>query len=621
MLAYTQERLPQVVYLDSFRDASCVKSKNVGHKTRHWEKRRTMSHKSFKIRRILRMSSSYVEQNSGCKRRKIDGIAEDNVSENSRNGFLRYDNLKRCREFRRRISYLVGYLHNMHLVLPNYDDSKQSIRWLDNHLWFRKRMKMENQWGFCLPTYHSSRGYKSLRHALKEGCTIHDMSYIRPIQISSTNLTDLVSFINNYIDNCVENLQQFKEMQVNIYFNKCGPNLTYLGCANLMFLSLDKNSQFKFWLWCHPSFYYTILKEFRQSSVKFESLSVSELDIGFNRYHTCGMNSTQLIRKVMGSILCNRSMGDSITSNEDFFASLINSESLNAIWETDMAMSLNINDDRWGIEKINKENQITINCRKKFDMYWKSKYDIIGNSLIFDEVELKVVSSKFRPDNICNECKYQKKKTLNSTTNINRIINNEVRLTQDFHPIPILIIRKHSDNMIFRGYDIIIPSKWGPYIWNKLYMAGGRAIGMNENDYIQLSSTKLSFPRDYPETCIGATYWNASDYSYFKDCIVLRDKKVLIDFDPFISNKMGKGFLKLSEFKQSIEKIHKTPHQKRFLVNISLTVTSRGRPLEGARLYLPNEHDYKIWMLHSVNRKVPIDPYGEKGLVTGKAMK
>ena len=616
VLAYTQECLSQVIYLDCFRDALRFKDRD-DDKKGHWEKRRTMSHKSFKLRRISRINSRCSEDlsNNVTKRRKLDLNGDDTSTYDwTIKRFLRYENFKRCREFRRRIYYLIGYLHNMHRIHPNYDESDQFVRWLDNHLWFRKRMKMEIKWGFCLPTCHFSRGYKSLRNALKNGCTMHDMSYIRPIEISSKILIDLVSIINNFVGIDIQTLQQFKEIQVSIYTNQSDSGRIFLGYANLMFLSFDSNSLFKVWLWCHPSIYFTTFQELKLKSVHFSSVLVSELTVGINRYRVCGMKATQLIRNVLQPILYNKGSGENINSNEDIFAALMNSESLDAVWDTDMGLSLNIKDDRLDIGKWNGENLTTTTNRKIICEYWENNYGILGQSLLFNEVERKIASSKFRPDHICNEYKYLLKKKLNIPKHT--ITSNRVTTVEDLKisPIPILIIRKHSDKMKFRGYDIILPSKWGPYLWNKLHMAGGRAIGIDENDYIQLSSTKLSFPRDFPETLSGEKYWNAPNDYYFKDCIVLRDKNILVDFYPFITNKMKKTFLQSDKLENRIEGMYNTLRikHKRFLVTVALTPTSRGRPLDGARLYLPNEQDYKYWMFHTINNKVAMDMYREK---------
>jgi hypothetical protein len=148
---------------------------------------------------------------------------------------------------------------------------------------------------------------------------------------------------------------------------------------------------------------------------------------------------------------------------------------------------------------------------------------------LWDEQTRARASTIFLPDHQLN----MRKNMLNSARMQLKCL--APTATNDASPVlgqalfPILIVRNdlayraHSSNIdhaSVQGWDIIVPSRWGASIFNHLHLLGGRVAGIEELEYLHLYHGHISFPRDFPDTEAGETYW--------LDKSVERNKKIYL---------------------------------------------------------------------------------------------
>lgn len=96
----------------------------------------------------------------------------------------------RCRNHRRRPNTLFHEAHNLHAT------SSISSKWLETHLWHRKRMHMSNVWGCVVPLCNQSRGFSFVRTAVKRDSIVMDCSFTQPIEVSGPTANSVLRVIS-----------------------------------------------------------------------------------------------------------------------------------------------------------------------------------------------------------------------------------------------------------------------------------------------------------------------------------------------------------------------------------------------------------------------------------------
>lgn len=189
-------------------------------------------------------------------------------------------------------------------------------------------------------------------------------------------------------------------------------------------------------------------------------------------------------------------------------------------------------------------------------------------------------------------------------------------------------------------FDVILPAYSGSALFRDFVFAGARAIGLQELEYIQLASGRLSFPRDYPDlsswstalrngirdrNCVGG--FNQYDRAY-----AMQTKRLLaIDWTDFGMTRSDGNQSVTSDGGESVDAhddvqgpvIVRTldfvktfiPPKRRLsspsaaslpfatLMTLRLVPVSKGVPRPGARLFKLEQSDYVAYWLHRNNRR------------------
>lgn len=150
--------------------------------------------------------------------------------------------------------------------------SKPDSTWLENHIWFAKRFKMDTLWGYRIPIYARDKKIGSSHKAAAYRSMLLDLSYYSCIELEGSQeklLKKLAYLIDNSRGNVFASkmyLEGAKEGHCVMYHPKCHP---YKAIGPVSFLwrpvydmqthkyltEVPLNTKRKLWIWCHPSCY------------------------------------------------------------------------------------------------------------------------------------------------------------------------------------------------------------------------------------------------------------------------------------------------------------------------------------------------------------------------------
>ncbi len=411
---------------------------------------------------------------------------------------------------------LIFELHNMH----RYDHD--NIKWLETHKWMRKRLKMKNMWGYCVPFKHMGRGMKSVIRAAESHSIIYDMSYVKPIEVLVHDNMDI--FLNDifceFIDPSCSFLAdptgaEYKEISLLVYSRASFPHSCY-GPIKICYLPSASipNRQNKIWIWTHPSFYAVFLDELQQSVDDYygshadeeaQKIIVQNITNGINRFSIIGAGAASLIAKAFPTHQSN-----SLHSTEVFYNKIINSEGLLRVWQNGQILGINSIDHRYP-----PENGTMNPSERSYErLIWPHSNTSSLHSDLWDDQNRARSSSTFLPDHVLNMRRSMLNHSRIYLKSLSAATINDKPSAFDSALFPLLIIRNdianrvHStDTKSVQGWDVVVPSRWGASIFNHLHLLGGRAVGIEEIEYLQLYFGNISFPRDFPDTEAGEMYW------------------------------------------------------------------------------------------------------------------
>lgn len=165
ILNYFNARIPDVANLDQLlRNQRCESSKIQSKRKLALisSKKRTSSYMRYKIPRLQKQRKVKLNSSNSGKETQL----------------CRHQRRNRC---------LLNRLHSIHelesIKSPVNGSEKVVPKWLETHLWHKKRFFTKLCWGYCLPIHHKARGKRFLYSAIQDATVIHDNSYIRPLQI------------------------------------------------------------------------------------------------------------------------------------------------------------------------------------------------------------------------------------------------------------------------------------------------------------------------------------------------------------------------------------------------------------------------------------------------------
>ncbi|GFT69311.1 hypothetical protein NPIL_448761 [Nephila pilipes] len=148
--------------------------------------------------------------------------------------------------------------------------SKPDRIWLENHIWFAKRFKMDILWGYHIPIYCHDKKIGSSHEAVTNRAMLQDLSYYSCIELEGSQeelLKELTFLVDSSRGNVFASkmyLDGAKEGHCVIHHPKCYP---YKAIGPVSFLwrpvydiqnckyltEIPSDIKRKLWIWCHPS--------------------------------------------------------------------------------------------------------------------------------------------------------------------------------------------------------------------------------------------------------------------------------------------------------------------------------------------------------------------------------
>mmetsp|Transcript_214 Transcript_214/g.265 ORF Transcript_214/g.265 Transcript_214/m.265 type:complete len:377 (-) Transcript_214:19-1149(-) len=365
ILNYFNARIPDVANLDRLlRNQRCESSQIQSKRKLAFlsSKKRTSSYMRYKIPRPQKRRKLKLNRSSAGKETQL---------------YCRHQRRNRC---------LLNRLHSIHeLEAIKYpvDSSRKVVpKWLETHLWHKKRFFTKLCWGYCLPTHHQARGKRFLHSAIQDATVIHDNSYIRPLQIIGLqeNIQQLLRHFTDPSTDFLEKSLDQKKNSSSSNTRNCGllrevPILLYrqdkfpmecLGPATLCVIpsTLDEASfamndigmkkvQTKIWLWCHPAIFQEAFDELTAVNENELDLDIGCVPGGLLRFNVRGRQSLSTLNKVLKTVTSamsdetetkiskNKVTGDhnrlemnsnKTFGNENFFTRLMSYQQVSRIW-------------------------------------------------------------------------------------------------------------------------------------------------------------------------------------------------------------------------------------------------------------------------------------------------
>ncbi|KAG8183638.1 hypothetical protein JTE90_005626 [Oedothorax gibbosus] len=148
--------------------------------------------------------------------------------------------------------------------------SKPGSTWLENHIWYAKRFKMKNLWGYQLPLHSNDRKLGSSHNAAANRSMLQDLSYYCCIELSGEqdNLLKQLSGLTDESAGHTFASEMFidgsKEGHTFLYHPHSFPYKA-IGPVSFIWKSVldEETSKYKIeipgninrcvWIWCHPS--------------------------------------------------------------------------------------------------------------------------------------------------------------------------------------------------------------------------------------------------------------------------------------------------------------------------------------------------------------------------------
>uniref|UniRef100_A0A8D9DY82 Ribonucleases P/MRP protein subunit POP1 n=1 Tax=Cacopsylla melanoneura TaxID=428564 RepID=A0A8D9DY82_9HEMI len=182
--------------------------------------------------------------------------------------YLQKQNLKTphrpSRKYRRRPSNL----------LAEYNRRARRVAWLETHIWHAKRFAMVEAWGYKLAQTANEKSYRASVRALDRHCLMQDISYLVCLELSGPE-SHLTEGLSTHFDSraCFTPGAKMyragcREGQGMFYARGRYP---YEAIGNVKFLwratkeEADDADSRTLWLWTHPSYYQTIVKQLKST--------------------------------------------------------------------------------------------------------------------------------------------------------------------------------------------------------------------------------------------------------------------------------------------------------------------------------------------------------------------
>lgn len=440
-------------------------------------RRRTASFRPYKIPRVLK------------EKRRVKKVGGKEVEFTAR-----------CRKHRRR----------PHILLSKYAILGCESRWLQTHMWHRKRMFMEKRWNTWLGIYNRGRGMaRKLASAPSAGCVMHDESYLFPLELKGER-GSLRSLLQHFLDpgepllssqegnprNESKNLSSFKEVDFLIYQKDRFPN-GRLGPVSMTTLAADAN-QWHMLLWLHPALSEEVVKAFEETAKDMcdeGKVEVTSPELGLCRFALRGRGVIQLLAHFLLS-----AEGSSDNFADDSPSALLTAlakcspRAVNKVWPLNHCMGIPVRSLGTHEQRVvsRPEDSPRRPRGPKPRLDWNS--DSAGHRHIAEFV----LQHGHQRSVAAHE-------TAGASSSSVVLIRRDDCLSHgrlsDEH-----VVKKDQR---LSGVDVLVPVGMARALWCALILQGAEVwpIGYGEMAYLRLCAGIPSFPQDYPETPAGKAYW------------------------------------------------------------------------------------------------------------------
>ncbi|XP_023230024.1 ribonucleases P/MRP protein subunit POP1-like [Centruroides sculpturatus] len=426
-------------------------------------------------------------------------------------------------------------------LLEEYNRRQKNHIWLETHIWFAKRFKMIEIWGYKLAYQSNDKCVKALYRSTINHALLQDISYYGCIELSGKEeiLLQQLSQLTNpdlgltfgsklYLNGSREGTV-FLFHQNSYPYGIIGP-VKFFWKPQINFKSSTEEMRY-IWLWVHPSCIKELIDELinlfnlqqkiqnniseatcdSKRKLYFERISIySSNDITLTilkdvlvRHRLVGPQSQSVITNSLQQTLIDP---DPEVSNEtsnwwenfpkskvfmdlqkiqQFTWKKLNNSSVKLLPGT--IIGTTVKDPRVSLPSKKVPSHLNDDCcNEEIVPTPELAYSHIWDSSIRDEVSFKKI-----PQAKLNEMRSNN--SLNFNTTLEELSNKS--------RIPLLIIfQSGNENDYGNGLDVIIPGGWSMAFWIAFIYQGAKASGLRETKNIGLESGLPVFPFNFPDS-------------------------------------------------------------------------------------------------------------------------
>ncbi|OMJ89260.1 hypothetical protein SteCoe_8648 [Stentor coeruleus] len=395
-----------------------------------------------------------------------------------------------CRKLRRHVKSLIKqYMHR-----------SEKGKWMENHIWHAKRMKMHNLWGYKIPLSLNDKGIRACYRYARSASLIHDSSYYSAFKVYDK------SFVKNALNG--DFTYNLRTKSLLVYKNKliCPADTFETSEAIVLII--------------HPAACCEIKNILQENDLKYEH---AEDVLTF--YRIRGPKSTQLISSVLN--IKEQEIRQLLMSAGAFY---------NFKFPDGAVLTANIHRKLQrpkGFKPMNKYEKTNIVPEQpnyellKYSMNWPEGF---YKSIFWDDImeyqkpcrvpqKITTRSAKSRYPDMKKFQKTQGVNKLQEKTEVpekpeeknledlskeqeNQILPEQSMEIDDEPQVldcveALLVYDKES---FADGWDIYIKASDNQSLWRNFIYAGAKAVGLIEFSRVYFEQGRLFFPSDFPTT-------------------------------------------------------------------------------------------------------------------------
>ncbi|EJD74850.1 ribonuclease P/MRP protein subunit POP1 containing protein [Loa loa] len=533
-------------------------------------------------------------------------------------------------------------------LLLNYIRRQRKHVWLETHIWHAKRFRMIQKWGYNLPFCSYQRAFRPSHRDAMRHCVVRDVSFLHCFQIIGTSQAAIIELLRNICAPEAGATFAFKtaldghfEMPVMLYEPSEYPR-GFISPARFLWSRHRTDEKYTLVIWTHPSSSKNVLSKFKDllklekqdQAVDFveidkvprsidewrlrnlqiktdvyvngEGLKLLDLSDQLVRFRLYGPKSFEILREVLAVVeendLQDSWMKEFVSSNQYWRNEC--SKHTPGEFPDGTVFSLLVEDPRLSRPLRKMKPTETDGCSAK--SLSVDSLPLPPNDFWNAEIRKKVLEKKL------TETDLQKKRN----TQLQPVKTSEAKI-----PI-ILVVRNTGTGTTspFTGLDLITPSGFGLEFWLALQYGTARSVGLKDQKFLELESSRFNFPADVPDCDAGLNEFK-EEYINLQEKYIRRPHNRRVKYwsnlsikYPFtfqfselshdwLENSGSKGtayVIRDHRTLMSIEKwlVGRGPMPKESIMNsaalvpVSLISTTQGRPQRFALICAPIDEDF-----------------------------